>query len=65
MGRNSSVSWRTLQAGSWDGITFDWLGTKLNADVAMEAARKLVGEIEWARQRTLYPERFGNQTNPQ
>jgi hypothetical protein len=57
-GRNSSVRWRALQVGGWDGVTFDWLGTKLNADVAMDAARKLVGEIEWARQRVLYPERF-------
>ncbi len=59
-GFDSSVRWRQLQVGGWDGVTFAWLGTELNADKAMEAGKKLVGEIEWARMRVLHPERFEN-----
>jgi hypothetical protein len=40
--------------------TLAWLGTESNADKVMEAGKKLVGEIEWARMRVLHPERFGN-----
>jgi hypothetical protein len=57
-GFDSSVKWQQLQVGGWDGVTFEWLGTKLHADKAMEAGRQLVGEIEWARMRVLHPERF-------
>lgn len=57
-GFDSSVRWQQLQVGGWDGDTFEWLGTKLHADEAMEAARKLVSEIEWARMRMLHPEHF-------
>jgi hypothetical protein len=57
-GRDSSVGWQQLQVGGWDGVTLAWLDTKLNAEEAMEAGKKLVGEIEWARMRVLYPERF-------
>lgn len=58
-GFDSSVRWGQLQVGGWDGVTFAWLGTELNADRAMEAERKLVGEIEWAGMRVLYPGRAG------
>jgi hypothetical protein len=47
-GFDSSVKWQQLQVGGWDGSTFEWLGTALNADRAIEAGKKLVGEIEWA-----------------
>jgi hypothetical protein len=57
-GLDSAISWRQLQVGGWDGVTLAWLGTELNADEAMEAGKRLVGEIEWARMRVLYPERF-------
>lgn len=62
-GRDSSVRWRQLQVGGWDGVTFDWLGTKLDAEKAMEASRSLVSEIEWARARVLYPERFDSDSS--
>jgi hypothetical protein len=57
-GFDASVRWRSLQVGGWDGETFEWLDTKLNADTALRAGRQLVGEIEWARARVLYPDRF-------
>lgn len=57
-GFDSSIRWQQLQVGGWDGATFAWLDTELNADKAIEAGKKLVGEIEWARMRVLHPERF-------
>jgi hypothetical protein len=57
-GFNPSVRWRSLQVGAWDGETLEWLDIKLNAESALAAGRKLVGEIEWARMRVLDPERF-------
>lgn len=50
-GYEKSVRWRQLQVGGWDGKTFQWLGIDLDAEKALEAARQLVGELEWARVR--------------
>jgi hypothetical protein len=41
-------------------VTLAWLDTELNADKAMQAGKKLVGEIERVRMRVLHPERFGD-----
>lgn len=54
-GFDSTIRWRSLQVGGWDGETLEWLGTKLNAETALSAGRELVGEIEWARMRVLHP----------
>ena len=48
-GRDRSVRWRQIQVGGWDKTTFEWLGVKINADVAMAACRRLVGWIEIVR----------------
>lgn len=37
----NSVSRLQLQAGSWDGTVYSWLGESLNVDVALNAAEKL------------------------
>lgn len=50
-GYEKSVRWRQLQVGGWNGKTFRWLDIDLNAEKAMDAARDLVGELEWARVR--------------
>ena len=61
-GFDASVKWRSLQVGGWDGTTFEWLDTKLDAEAALKAGRELVGEVEWARIRVLYPEKFSGST---
>jgi hypothetical protein len=52
-GRNSSIGRSQLQVGGWDGTIFKWLDVELNAEGALNAARKLVGEVEWARAREM------------
>jgi hypothetical protein len=52
-GNDPSVGWRQLQVGGWDGVTFEWLGTQLDAENALKAGRQLVGELEWARVRAM------------
>jgi hypothetical protein len=52
-GHDPSVRWRQLQVGGWDGKHLNWLGVQLDTDQALEAGRKLVGEIEWARVRQM------------
>ena len=40
--RNKQITRKMLQAGTWDGTTFEWLAGRLNVDVAHDAAFKLV-----------------------
>lgn len=39
------VGRRSLQVGSWDGTTFQWLGVSLDVDEAMAAADALYGAV--------------------
>ncbi len=45
-GRDRSVSRLALQAGSFDTVTLDWLGGRLDADEALVAAEALHGAIK-------------------
>lgn len=49
VGRNESVTWRSVQQGQWDGKTVTWLDRKLDVDAALKAAQKLVGRLEEIR----------------
>jgi hypothetical protein len=39
---------QSLQVGSWDGVTYQWLGESLNIDIAHDAAYKLFSAISAA-----------------
>lgn len=49
--RHKHVDRRSLQAGNWDGVTYQWLGESLNIDVAHDAARQLFSAISIAAKR--------------
>lgn len=52
-GRDPSVGRPQVQTGGWDGTVFEWLGVELDTEDALNAARKLVGKLEWARAREM------------
>jgi hypothetical protein len=48
-GRDRSVGRRTLQVGTFDATTLEWLGERLDADDALVAAERLFEAIKDAR----------------
>lgn len=51
-GHDETVSRRTLQVGSWNGTTLEWLGGSLDVDAAMRAAEELYRAIQAAARPT-------------
>jgi len=47
---NKEVSRRAVQMGTWDGVTFSWLGRDLNIDTARAAAEALFFAVSKTRQ---------------
>jgi murein L,D-transpeptidase YcbB/YkuD len=48
-GRNRQVSRKSLEVGVIGETTFQWLGSELNADVALNASRRLFNAIQVAQ----------------
>jgi len=47
-GRDPKVSRNLLQVGTWDGVTYSWLGSTVNIDAAHRVATKLLASIRKA-----------------
>jgi hypothetical protein len=47
--REKSIGSRQLEVGLWNGQTYQWLGTELNVDEALEAAKALFAALRSLR----------------
>jgi hypothetical protein len=54
-GHDRDVRSESLQAGSFDGVTFGWLDGALNTDVALDAAERLHQAIKTAAFAAAFP----------
>lgn len=54
-GRDRTVRRGQLQAGSFDGTTFSWLGVELNIDLALDAAERLHRAVKDAAVAAAFP----------